>query len=94
VERVPPSRCRAPPQAPPNPAVDQAQELIYGAWDCDDPRREVAPGSAAHHFASRRAAAHPGNGSRPANLFDPTPPGRLRCAKAATLPFQGLPGEA
>jgi tetratricopeptide (TPR) repeat protein len=32
---------RAPPQAPPNPALDQAQQLIYDAWDSGDPRRQV-----------------------------------------------------
>jgi hypothetical protein len=36
-----PARHRAPPQAPPNPALDQAQQLIYDAWDSGDPRRQV-----------------------------------------------------
>jgi len=33
---------RAPPQPPVDPALDQAQELIYDAWDSGDPRRQIA----------------------------------------------------
>ena len=33
---------RAPPEALPNPALDEAQDLIYDAWDSGDPRRQVA----------------------------------------------------
>jgi len=32
---------RAPPEPPPNPALAQAQQLIYDAWDSNDPRREI-----------------------------------------------------
>jgi len=35
-------RRRAPPQAPANRVLDQAQQLIYDAWDSGDPRRQVA----------------------------------------------------
>lgn len=39
----PPARKRrAPRQAPSNLALDQAQEMIYDAWDSGDPRRQVA----------------------------------------------------
>jgi tetratricopeptide (TPR) repeat protein len=34
-------RRRAAPQPPPNPALAQAQQLIYDAWDCNDPRRQL-----------------------------------------------------
>ena len=34
-------RRRHPPEAPANPALDQAQQLIYDAWDSDDPRRKL-----------------------------------------------------
>src|ERR1051326_648751 len=37
-----PSRRRAPPRAPANRTLDQAQQLIYDAWESGDPRREVA----------------------------------------------------
>jgi len=32
---------RAPPQAPSDAALDQAQQLIYDAWDSGDPRRQI-----------------------------------------------------
>jgi tetratricopeptide (TPR) repeat protein len=39
--KPPARRRRAPRQTPSNPALDQAQQLIYDAWDSGDPRREV-----------------------------------------------------
>src|SRR5262249_1150102 len=35
------ARRRDPPEAPPEPALDQAQQLIYDAWDSADPRRKM-----------------------------------------------------
>jgi tetratricopeptide (TPR) repeat protein len=35
-------RRRAPREAPPDPALDRAQELVYDAWDSADPRRKMA----------------------------------------------------
>jgi tetratricopeptide (TPR) repeat protein len=35
-------RRRDPPEPPPDTALEEAQDLIYDAWDSGDPRREIA----------------------------------------------------
>ena len=49
---------RAAPQAPPDAALDQAQELIYDAWDSGDPRRQVDLAAQALRISPLCADAH------------------------------------
>jgi hypothetical protein len=58
-------RRRALPQAPLNPALDRAQQLIYDAWDSGDSRREVALAKEALEISPLCADAYVTLGSMP-----------------------------